>query len=91
MYRCNLIYNGIDGGHNTYIWSMIMIWKQDEKNLIKPNQFRAFGKPIYDDPTNQHTPLGIEANFNTHIQMLMVGYTFGFITRYPKYDDIDTC
>ena len=28
MYRCNLIYNGIGGGRNNYIWKRLMVWKQ---------------------------------------------------------------
>ena len=62
-----------------------------EEFLIIPNQGRAFGIPICDDPTNQHRTLGIEAYFNTHIPMSMVGSTCGFIIWYPIYDKIDTC
>ena len=62
-----------------------------EKNLIGPNQCQAFVIPICYEPTNQHRPLGIEAGFNTHIPMSMVGSTCGFITRYLTDDDIETC
>ena len=62
-----------------------------EKTLINTNQCRDFGIPICDDPTNKHRPLGIEADFNTHITMSMVGYTCGFITQYPTDDNIETC
>ena len=62
-----------------------------KKNLINPNQCRAFGIPICDDPTNQHRALVIEADFNTHIPMSMVGYTCVFITRYLIDDEIETC
>ena len=34
--------------------------------LINPNQCQYFGIPICDNPTNQHMPLGSEADFNTH-------------------------
>ena len=54
-----------------------------EKILIDPNQCRDFGIPICDDPTDQHRPLGVEADFNTHIPMLIVGSTCAFITWYP--------
>ena len=50
-----------------------------------------FGIPICDDPTDQHMPPGIEAYFNTHIPMLMVGSICGFITWYPIDDEIETC
>ena len=61
-----------------------------EKTLLKPNQCQDIGIPIFDDPTNQHRPLGIEADFNTHIPMSFVGYTCGFITWYPTDDQIET-
>ena len=61
-----------------------------ENILINPNQCRAFGIPICDGPTNNHRPLGIEADFNTHIPMSMVGSTYGFITSYPTDEDIET-
>ena len=47
--------------------------------------------PICDDSTNHHRPLVIEAYFNTHIPISMVGYTCVFITRYPADDKIETC
>ena len=62
-----------------------------EKFLINPNQCQSFGILIYDEPTDQHKPLGIEADLYTHIQMSMVVSTCGFINRYPTNDDIDTC
>ena len=60
-----------------------------EKTLINLNQYRAFLIPIYDDPTNQHRPMGFEVDFNTHTQMSMMGYTCGYITQYPIDDKID--
>ena len=62
-----------------------------KKALINPNQCRAFGIPIFDDPTNQHRPLGIEVDFNIHIPMSMVGSICGFITRYPTDDVVQKC
>ena len=32
-----------------------------EKSLINPKQSRKFGNKIWDDPTNPHKKLGIEA------------------------------
>ena len=60
-----------------------------EKTLINPNQCQAFGIPIYDETTDQHSPLGIEADFNTHIPMLMVQSTCGFIIPYHTHEDIE--
>ena len=61
------------------------------KTLINHSLCRGFGIPIYDDPTNQNRSLGIEADFNTHIPMLMVGSTCRNITHYPTDDEIETC
>ena len=61
-----------------------------EKTLINPNQCPSFGIPICDDPTDQHRPLVIDADFNTHIPMSMVGSSCVFITRYPTDDKIET-
>ena len=61
-----------------------------EKPLINPNQFHYFGITICNYRTDQHRPLGIEADFNTHIPMSMVGSTCGFIIRYPTDDEIET-
>ena len=91
MYRCNLIYNGVGEGHNTYTGQGLWFGNMMAKTLINPNQCRDFGIPIYDDLTDQHTPLGIEADFNTHIPMLMVGSTCRNITHYPTDDEIETC
>ena len=68
-----------------------MFWKQDGENLINLNQCQDFGIPICDDPTDNHRPLGIEAYFNTHIPILMVGSKCGFITRYFTDEEIETC
>ena len=72
---------------------LILIFGQDlwfgnrmDKTLIKPNQCQAFGIPIFDEPINQHRPLGIEVYSDTHIIISMVGSTCGFITQYPKDD-----
>ena len=62
-----------------------------ENNLIKLNQYRHFGIQICDEPTSQNTPLVIEADFNTHIIVLMVVSTCGFITRYSTDNKIETC
>ena len=36
MYRRNLKYNGIGGGHKTYIWQRLIVWQQDGKKFNKP-------------------------------------------------------
>ena len=62
-----------------------------EKILMNPNKCQDSGIPICDNPTDKRRPLGIEADFNTHITMSMVGCTCGFITWYPTDDEIETC
>ena len=62
-----------------------------EKILINPNQCQPFGILICDDSTSHNRPLGIEADFNTHIPMSMVGSTCVFITWYITDEKIDTC
>ena len=59
-----------------------------DETLINPNRCQSFVIPIYDDPTDKHRPLVIEADFNTHIPMSMVGSTCVFITRYPTDENI---
>ena len=62
-----------------------------EKHLINFHQCRDFDISIYDDPSNQHSPLVIKEYFNTHIPMSTVESTCGFITWYPTDDDIEIC
>ena len=54
-----------------------------ENILINPNYFQDFGILVCDEPTDHHRPLGIGADFNTHIPMSMVGSICTFITWYP--------
>ena len=42
IYRCNIVYNGIRGGHNTYIWPRLMFWQQNGENFNKPQQISSF-------------------------------------------------
>ena len=62
-----------------------------EKFLINHNQCQAFGILICDELTDHNRPMGIEAYFNTHFPMSVVGYTCVFIIWYPTYDEIETC
>ena len=50
------------------------------KTLINPNHCQDFGIPICDESNDQHRPLEIEIDFNTHIPMSVVISTCGFIT-----------
>ena len=69
------------------------LWFGDkmERSLINPNQCRAFGIRICDDPTDPHRKLGIELNDNYFVPMQMDGTTCGFTTRCPSNEELDSC
>ena len=69
------------------------LWFGDrmEKSLINPNQCRAFGTPICDDPTDPHRSLGINVDGSLIIHMDMDGSTCGFTSRYPTDDEVRNC
>ena len=62
-----------------------------ERSLINPNQCRAFGIKICDDPTDEHRSLGIEADANSFIPMRMTGSTCGFLSRCPTDEELEEC
>ena len=57
-----------------------------EKSLINPNQCQKFGVQIFDDPTNPHRNMGIEASEDLFIPMTMEGSTCGLVTH-PSTDN----
>ena len=66
-----------------------------ERTLINPNQCRAYGVSICDDPVDPHRPLGImctgENGEDLFIQMFMNGSTCTFLSRYPTDIELDSC
>ena len=62
-----------------------------EKSLINPNQCQKFGVLIYDDPTNPHRNLVIEASEDLFIPMTMEVSTWGIVTHVPIDDELHEC
>ena len=61
-----------------------------DKSLINPNQLRAFGVPVCDDPTDSHRQLGIDLKSVT-IPMTMQGSICGFVSRCPSDEELESC
>ena len=59
-------------------------------SLINTNQICYYCVNICDDLTNKYRTLGVEKEpFSS--PMKMDGTTCGFISRYPTYDELETC
>ena len=69
------------------------LWFGDrmDKSLINPYQCRTYEIPLCDDPTDPSQRLGIEPKEDCFIQLDMHGSTCGFLTKYPKDDDLEKC
>ena len=61
-----------------------------DRSLINPNQIRAFGVAVCDDPTDPHRPLGIDFG-DMSIPMKMNGSICYFTSRSPTDAEIDSC
>lgn len=64
--------------------------KEMDRSLLNPNQLRAFGIPVCDDPTDPHRPLGIDL-MNVKIPMSMQGSICGFVSRCPTDAELESC
>ena len=60
------------------------------KSLINPNQCRAYGVPVCDDPTDPHRSLGFQLD-DIDIPFQMSGSTAVFKTQCPTPEEMDTC
>jgi hypothetical protein len=60
----------------------------ENKTLINPNQLQAFGTNVCDDPTDEHWPLGILLDSNTHLPLHMNGSICGLMTWYPTNEEL---
>jgi hypothetical protein len=61
-------------------------------SLINPNQCRAFGIQICDDPFDPHRKLGIyDPVMNTHICMQMHGSITYLMIRVPTWQELRDC
>ena len=69
-----------------------MVWTENGKSLINPNQCRAFGISLCDDPTNSHRNLGIyEKEEDIFIPMEMNGSFCSILTRCLTLDELERC
>ena len=63
-----------------------------KKSLINPNQCRAYGISVCDDPTDPHRELGIyDKDSDTFISMVMNGSFCSMLTRCPTPEEMDRC
>lgn len=96
------IYNAATAYTNENGETLILIfgrglWFGDkmDKSLINPNQMRAYGIKICDDPIDEHRELGIvakdESGKEEFIPLMMIGSTCTFDTRCPTEDEMQHC
>jgi len=80
-----------DGG--TYILVVnkaLWFGEKMSHTLINPNQVRAFGVPLCDDPTDPHRSLGMEVQ-DIFVPFAMLGTTCIFTTRTPTSWELENC
>ena len=68
------------------------LWFGDrmDKSLINPNQCRAYGIPVCDDPTDPYRSLGFQI-LDDDIPLVMEGTTALMYTRTPTRLELDEC
>lgn len=68
------------------------LWFGDrmDRSLINPNQCRAFGISVCDDPTDPHRSLGFHTEKKL-IDLTMEGTIAYTTTRCPTLEELDTC
>ena len=62
-----------------------------EHSLINPNQCRAFGINICDDPTDDNRIFGMELSDDYVVPFTMRGTTCIFQSRSPSTSELETC
>ena len=63
-----------------------------DKSLINPNQCRAFGISLCDDPTDPHRDLGIyDSSSDIFIPLHMSGSFSSLLTRCPTEEEMTSC
>ena len=60
-----------------------------DRSLLNPNQLRAFGVPVCDDPTDKHRRLGIDLG-EKQVPMTMKGSICGFVSRCPTDQELES-
>ena len=68
------------------------LWFGDrlDRSLINPNQCRAFGISLCDDPTDPHRALGFHTD-EVLIELKMNGTIATMLTHCPSQEELDTC
>ena len=59
-------------------------------SLVNPNQCRAFGISLCDDPTDTHRALGFHTD-KVLIELFMKGTIATMMTHFPSQEELDTC
>ena len=66
--------------------------RMPDKSLINPNQCRAFGVSLCDDPSDPHRDLGIyDSDSGLFFPMTMQGSFCTLLTRCPTLDELEHC
>ena len=66
--------------------------RMPDKSLINPNQCRAFGVSLCDDPSDPHRDLGIyDRDSGLFFPMTMQGSFCTLLTRCPTLDELEHC
>jgi len=60
-------------------------------SLINPNQCRAYGLSVCDDPTDKHRIIGMELSDNYFLPFRMRGTTCYFESRSPTIEELESC
>ena len=68
------------------------LWFGDriDRSLVNPNQCRAFGISLCDDPTDTHRALGFHTD-KVLIELFMKGTIATMRTHCPSQEELDTC
>ena len=68
------------------------LWFGDrlDRSLINPNQCRAFGISLCDDPTDPHRSLGFHTE-KVLVELYMNGTIATMLTHCPSQEELDTC
>ena len=69
------------------------LWFGDRMNhsLINPNQSRAYGLSVCDDPTDKHRDISMQLPDNHFLPFKMRGTTCYFESRSPAVDELELC
>ena len=70
-----------------------VLWFRDimENSLIKPNQYRHCGIPVFDDTIDKYHELGLAVDDNLFIPMDMDGTTCSFEACFPYMEEMESC